>query len=378
MHPDSTITAHADDGAPARPAGRAGAADRHRRPGRQRQDRAGRRAVPGPGAASCRIGVVTNDIYTTEDADFLRRAGVLPDDRIRAVQTGACPHTAIRDDISANLDAVEAARGRLSRPRPDPGRERRRQPDRDVLLRAGRTAQIFVIDVAGGDKVPRKGGPGVTRSDLLVINKTDLAPLVGADLDGHGARRRGGRAATGSRCSRRWRPTRRPRTWPPGCARCGPRSRVRDRPHDGGRRAGWRARHAVLPAAADAAAGARRRPRPVRAAPGRDRGGPAGRRRPLAHAAAAARGPGHAARHRGQPGPGPGRPRGGDAVDPGRAGRLRLARRRPGCAGRLRRQPGGRAARAGPGRRSGGAVAGAGRAGPHRGTARAGHAAAGT
>jgi urease accessory protein len=139
-------------------------------------------------AALCRalsgelvIGVVTNDIYTTEDADFLRRAGVLPDARIRAVQTGACPHTAIRDDISANLDAVEQLEA------DHPGLDL-------VLVESGGdnlTAtfsyglvhrQIFVIDVAGGDKVPRKGGPGVTRSDLLVINKTDLAPLVGADL----------------------------------------------------------------------------------------------------------------------------------------------------------------------------------------------------
>jgi len=139
-------------------------------------------------AALCRalsrelmIGVVTNDIYTTEDADFLRRAGVLPDDRIRAVQTGACPHTAIRDDISANLDAVEQLETDC------PGLDL-------VLVESGGdnlTAtfsyglihrQIFVIDVAGGDKVPRKGGPGVTRSDLLVINKTDLAPLVGANL----------------------------------------------------------------------------------------------------------------------------------------------------------------------------------------------------
>ena len=139
-------------------------------------------------AALCRaladeltIGVVTNDIYTTEDADFLRRNGVLPEDRIRAVQTGACPHTAIRDDISANLDAVEALEADY--------------PTLDlILVESGGdnlTAtfsyglvhrQIFVIDVAGGDKVPRKGGPGVTRSDLLVINKTDLAPLVGADL----------------------------------------------------------------------------------------------------------------------------------------------------------------------------------------------------
>jgi urease accessory protein len=139
-------------------------------------------------AALCRaladrlsIGVVTNDIYTTEDADFLRRAGVLPADRIRAVQTGACPHTAIRDDISANLDAVEQLEEDV------PGLDL-------VLVESGGdnlTAtfsyglidrQIFVVDVSGGDKVPRKGGPGVTRSDLLVINKTDLAPLVGADL----------------------------------------------------------------------------------------------------------------------------------------------------------------------------------------------------
>ena len=139
-------------------------------------------------AALCRtlsgelmIGVVTNDIYTTEDADFLRRAGVLPDARIRAVQTGACPHTAIRDDISLNLDAVEQLAA------DHPGLDL-------ILIESGGdnlTAtfssglvhrQIFVIDVAAGDKVPRKGGPGITRSDLLVVNKTDLAPLVGADL----------------------------------------------------------------------------------------------------------------------------------------------------------------------------------------------------
>jgi urease accessory protein len=140
-------------------------------------------------AALCRalsgeltIGVVTNDIYTTEDAEFLRRSGVLPVERIRSVQTGACPHTAIRDDIGANLDAVESLEADF--------------PALDlVLVESGGdnlTAtfsyglvhrQIFVIDVAGGDKVPRKGGPGVTRSDLLVINKTDLAPFVGADLD---------------------------------------------------------------------------------------------------------------------------------------------------------------------------------------------------
>jgi urease accessory protein len=129
-----------------------------------------------------RLGVVTNDIYTTEDADFLRRAGVLTPDRIEAVQTGCCPHTAIRDDITANLDAVELLEERFG--------------DLDLVLvesggdnltavfsRGLIDRQIFVVDVAGGDKVPRKGGPGVTTADLLVINKLDLAPYVGADLD---------------------------------------------------------------------------------------------------------------------------------------------------------------------------------------------------
>jgi urease accessory protein len=139
-------------------------------------------------AALCRslagqvdLAVVTNDIYTTEDADFLRRTGVLDPRRILAVETGCCPHTAIRDDIVANLDAV----GRLERSFP---------AAELILIESGGdnlTAtfsqglvdrQIFVVDVAGGDKVPRKGGPGVTRSDLLVINKVDLAPMVGADL----------------------------------------------------------------------------------------------------------------------------------------------------------------------------------------------------
>jgi urease accessory protein len=140
-------------------------------------------------AALCRalgstvnLAVVTNDIYTTEDADFLRRAGVLDASRIEAVQTGCCPHTAIRDDITANLDAVEVLE--------------ERHPGLDlVIIESGGdnlTAvfsrglvdrQVFVVDVAGGDKVPRKGGPGVTTADLLVINKIDLAPLVGADLD---------------------------------------------------------------------------------------------------------------------------------------------------------------------------------------------------
>jgi urease accessory protein len=144
-------------------------------------------------AEDLRIAVVTNDIYTTEDADFLLRNGVLPAERIRAVETGCCPHTAIRDDISANLDAIEELEDSLG-------------PLDVVLLESGGdnlTAtfskglidkQIFVIDVAGGDKVPRKGGPGVTTADLLVINKTDLAPLVGADLgvmDRDAAARRG-------------------------------------------------------------------------------------------------------------------------------------------------------------------------------------------
>jgi len=131
--------------------------------------------------AELRLAVVTNDIYTTEDADFLKRAGVLDPGRIRAVETGCCPHTAIRDDISANLDAVEELENALG-------------PLDLILLESGGdnlTAtfskglidrQIFVIDVAGGDKVPRKGGPGITTADLLVINKTDLAPMVGADL----------------------------------------------------------------------------------------------------------------------------------------------------------------------------------------------------
>jgi urease accessory protein len=139
-------------------------------------------------AALCRalgeeleLAVVTNDIYTTEDADFLLRNGVLPSERVRAVETGCCPHTAIRDDISANLDAIDDLEESLP-------------PLELVLVESGGdnlTAtfshglvdyQIFVVDVAGGDKVPRKGGPGVTSADLLVINKTDLASRVGADL----------------------------------------------------------------------------------------------------------------------------------------------------------------------------------------------------
>jgi urease accessory protein len=127
------------------------------------------------------LAVVTNDIYTHEDAEFLMRSGALPIERIRGVQTGGCPHTAIREDTSINHEALDELRGMF--------------PDVEILfLESGGDnlaasfspelvdVSIYVIDVAGGDKVPRKGGPGVTRSDLLVINKTDLAPLVGADL----------------------------------------------------------------------------------------------------------------------------------------------------------------------------------------------------
>ncbi|MEU0930936.1 urease accessory protein UreG [Streptomyces malaysiensis] len=139
-------------------------------------------------AALCRtlrdelsLAVVTNDIYTREDAEFLLREAVLPPERITAVETGACPHTAIRDDISANLEAVEHFDETL-------------HPLDLVLVESGGDnltatfskglvdAQIFVIDVSSGDDIPRKGGPGITTSDLLVVNKTDLAPHVGADL----------------------------------------------------------------------------------------------------------------------------------------------------------------------------------------------------
>ncbi|WP_342716577.1 MULTISPECIES: urease accessory protein UreG [Lentzea] len=140
-------------------------------------------------AALCRalgsqlsLAVVTNDIYTTEDADFLRRAGVLDPSRIEAVQTGCCPHTAIRDDITANLDAVERLEHRfdgLDLVIIESGGDNLTA----VFSRGLVDRQIFVVDVAGGDKVPRKGGPGVTTADLLVINKIDLAPFVGADMD---------------------------------------------------------------------------------------------------------------------------------------------------------------------------------------------------
>ncbi|MEV0346614.1 urease accessory protein UreG [Nonomuraea sp. NPDC050680] len=141
-------------------------------------------------AALCRalrdelsIAVVTNDIYTREDAEFLLREAVLPAERIRAVETGACPHTAIRDDISANLEAVEDLEdlvGPLNLIFVESGGDNLTATFSKGLV----DAQIFIIDVAGGDDIPRKGGPGVTTADLLVINKTDLAPYVGVDLEG--------------------------------------------------------------------------------------------------------------------------------------------------------------------------------------------------
>jgi urease accessory protein len=128
------------------------------------------------------LAVITNDIYTREDADFLLRSGALPAERIIGVETGGCPHTAIREDASMNLAAVETIGLRF--------------PDLDlVMIESGgdnlaatfspelADITIYVIDVSAGDKIPRKGGPGITRSDLLVINKIDLAPHVGADLD---------------------------------------------------------------------------------------------------------------------------------------------------------------------------------------------------
>ncbi|MDP6391316.1 MAG: urease accessory protein UreG [Alphaproteobacteria bacterium] len=128
------------------------------------------------------IAAITNDIYTREDSEFLTRSGALPPDRILGVETGGCPHTAIREDASINLAAVAEMRGRF--------------PALDLIfIESGgdnlaatfspelADITIYVIDVSAGDKIPRKGGPGITRSDLLVINKIDLAPLVGADLD---------------------------------------------------------------------------------------------------------------------------------------------------------------------------------------------------
>jgi urease accessory protein len=127
------------------------------------------------------VAAITNDIYTEEDAQFLIRSGALPRERIMGVETGGCPHTAIREDASINLAAIAEMLGRF--------------PALDlVLVESGgdnlaatfspelADLTIYVIDVSAGDKIPRKGGPGITRSDLLVINKIDLAPMVGADL----------------------------------------------------------------------------------------------------------------------------------------------------------------------------------------------------
>jgi urease accessory protein len=133
-------------------------------------------------AGELNVGVVTNDIYTTEDARFLRSTGVLPEERISAVQTGGCPHTAIRDDIAANLEAVnelEAATGPLDVVFVESGGDNLTA----IFSPALADVQAFVIDVAAGDDIPRKGGPGITRADLLVINKTDLAQHVGSDVD---------------------------------------------------------------------------------------------------------------------------------------------------------------------------------------------------
>lgn len=128
------------------------------------------------------VAVVTDDIFTSEDADALRDAAVLSSDRIVAVQTGCCPHTAIRDDIAANLDAVEqleALHGDVDLTLVESGGDNLTA----IFSRGLVDVQIFVLDTAGGDDVPRKGGPGVASADLLVINKVDLAPYVGADVE---------------------------------------------------------------------------------------------------------------------------------------------------------------------------------------------------
>src|ERR1051325_265043 len=128
------------------------------------------------------MAVITNDIYTREDMEILLRAGALPAERLMGVETGGCPHTAIREDASINLEAI----ARMSADFPELDL---------ILVESGgdnlaatfspelSDLTLYVIDVAGGEKVPRKGGPGITRSDLLIVNKTDLAPHVGADLE---------------------------------------------------------------------------------------------------------------------------------------------------------------------------------------------------
>jgi len=163
-------------------------------PSRQRPFRLGIGGPVGSGKTMCvlrlcqwlkgqhSIAVITNDIYTREDAEFLLRHDVLPADRVLGVETGGCPHTAIRDDISMNMAAVIELEAR--------------HPDLElILIESGgdnlsatfspelADAFVFVIDVAEGDKIPRKGGPAIRHSDLLLINKTDLAPFVGADLE---------------------------------------------------------------------------------------------------------------------------------------------------------------------------------------------------
>ncbi len=130
-----------------------------------------------------KIAVITNDIYTREDAQILMRASALPNERILGVETGGCPHTAIRDDVSANLEAIDTVLQRF-------------EGDLDMIfLESGGDnlaacfspelveVEFYIIDVAGGEKIPRKGGPGIMHSDLLIINKIDLAPYVGASLD---------------------------------------------------------------------------------------------------------------------------------------------------------------------------------------------------
>lgn len=127
-----------------------------------------------------RLGAVTNDIFTREDGEFLIRHQALEPDKIRAVETGGCPHAAIREDITANLLALEELQGQC-----DPELLLLESGGDNLAAHFSRELAdftIYVIDVSGGDKIPRKGGPGITQSDLLVINKTDLAELVGADL----------------------------------------------------------------------------------------------------------------------------------------------------------------------------------------------------
>jgi len=146
-------------------------------------------------AGTVDLAAVTNDIYTREDAEYLLRRGVLPAERVRGVETGGCPHAAVRDDVSVNLEAIDS----LARAHPglrlvfveSGGDNLAASFSPDLVQRF-----IYVIDVAGGDKIPRKGGPGIGRSDLLVINKVDLAPHVGASL---AVMERDARAARGAR-----------------------------------------------------------------------------------------------------------------------------------------------------------------------------------